>query len=433
MTVLDLTRLKATSTKSVIQNDPAQWSLNNSAFLGLAQIVRRAYEGNNLEFEFQNLKLRLSANYQDADALMDVALILLVNQQNDRALPIQKLATRIQKNYELRFGNGSDLRVLVIVTTGDLMANMPIEFLLEQTNVLLTYHFVDSETSDLKDVPTHDVAFLAIGQSSENENVLKNMHKLLESWKKPLINGRPERIRELTRSGVFQLLSSEKSIVAVPCAEYSRPQLLKCEFLIKCWQYNSSKINTPFIVRPAGTHAGKGMQKIDDLSQLDTYLAEHNEPSYYVCPFIDYRSADGFYRKQRIVFINGHPFPSHQATSTNWMVHYLNADMEQFEERRLDEASWFANFQGFADRHKTAMKALSTRISLDYFAIDCAETSDGKLLIFEVDVAMIVHALDSEVLFPYKKRAMTRLTKGFLDFLRARSKFQSPTVNHAVL
>ena len=67
----------------------------------------------------------------------------------------------------------------------------------------------------------------------------------------------------------------------------------------------------------------------------------------------------------------------------------------------------------FAVRHADAFSALHRRIGLDYFGIDCAELPDGRLLLFEADVAMIVHDLDPEELFPYKKPAMHRLFAAF--------------------
>ena len=433
MSVDDLLKSRGEPISRPLRNSTKQFLPNIWPFIGLAYITRKIYENNNLELELQDLKQRLKANYQDADALMDAAFILMANGQVEQAIPLQKLAICIRKNYKLRFGDGSDLQVLALVTPGDLMANMPIEFLLEQTNVELTYHFVDSNTPDLNDVPFHDVAFLAIGQSSENEPVLKNVQKLLDDWQRPVINGRPDKINELSRVGVVRLLASEKSIIAVPWVECSRLQLLELKFVDNPYENESCKIAFPFIVRPPGTHAGQGMQKIDNRSQLETYLANYYHASFLVCPFIDYRSTDGFFRKQRVVFIDGCPFPSHQATSKNWMVHYLNADMELFEERRRDEANWFANFKSFVARHQNAMNALPHLIGLDYFAIDCAETKDGKLLVFEVDVAMIVHALDSEVLFPYKKPAMAELSEGFLEFLKAREKPQIPAIKNAAL
>jgi len=72
----------------------------------------------------------------------------------------------------------------------------------------------------------------------------------------------------------------------------------------------------------------------------------------------------------------------------------------------------------FAARHARAFDALSRRISLDYFVIDCAELPDGRLLVFEVDVAAIVHAMDPPATFPYKQPAMRRLFTAFQDALR---------------
>jgi hypothetical protein len=75
--------------------------------------------------------------------------------------------------------------------------------------------------------------------------------------------------------------------------------------------------------------------------------------------------------------------------------------------------------QGFALRHADAFDALTGAFGLDYVGIDCAETLDGRLLVFEADVAMIVHAMDSAELYPYKKPAMAKLFAGFVDGLAA--------------
>ena len=80
-----------------------------------------------------------------------------------------------------------------------------------------------------------------------------------------------------------------------------------------------------------------------------------------------------------------------------------------------------ANFDSdFAVRHARAFDALHRRLGLDYFAIDCAELADGRLLLFEADVAMIVHSMDPESVFPYKKEAMSKLFAAFEDALTRR-------------
>ena len=75
--------------------------------------------------------------------------------------------------------------------------------------------------------------------------------------------------------------------------------------------------------------------------------------------------------------------------------------------------------EGFAARHAAAFADLTATFGLDYFGIDCAETQDGRLVVFEADVAMIVHAMDSAELYPYKKPAMAKLFEGFVAGLQA--------------
>ena len=78
-------------------------------------------------------------------------------------------------------------------------------------------------------------------------------------------------------------------------------------------------------------------------------------------------------------------------------------------------------YREFAVRHATAFQALTERLGLDYFAIDCGETKDGALLLFEADVAMIVHAMDPPEKYPYKRPAMTKLFTAFAEMLRGKA------------
>lgn len=73
--------------------------------------------------------------------------------------------------------------------------------------------------------------------------------------------------------------------------------------------------------------------------------------------------------------------------------------------------------QAFAQRHSAAFRSISQRIGMDYFGIDCSETSEGDLLIFEAGSSMVVHAMDPVDLFPYKQPVMRKLFVGFQQFL----------------
>jgi hypothetical protein len=142
---------------------------------------------------------------------------------------------------------------------------------------------------------------------------------------------------------------------------------------------------------------------------------QNNE--FFVSNYIDYRNADGLFRKYRLVLIEGRPFPCHLAISSHWMIHYLNAGMAESAEKRAEEADFMVNFSAFAARHAQALKAIQQAFGLDYLGIDCAETTNGDLLIFEVDPAMVVHAMDPVEVFPYKQAPMRQLFAAFHEML----------------
>jgi hypothetical protein len=77
-----------------------------------------------------------------------------------------------------------------------------------------------------------------------------------------------------------------------------------------------------------------------------------------------------------------------------------------------------ANFDSdFAARLAAAFKAIANRSGLEYLPIDCGETQDGKLLVFEVGTGMIVHSMDPPDLFPYKRPQIEKVFKGFQAML----------------
>jgi glutathione synthase/RimK-type ligase-like ATP-grasp enzyme len=171
-------------------------------------------------------------------------------------------------------------------------------------------------------------------------------------------------------------------------------------------------------VRPIDSHAGHDLLKVEDAGALAAYLARQPAPAFYLAPFVDYSGLDGQFRKYRIVLIDGVPYLCHLAISSHWMVHYLNAGMDESADKRAEEARAMLAFdEGFAVRHAAALADIDHRIGLPYLGIDCAETKDGKLLIFEVDNAMVVHAMDDPARYPYKQPAMARVFAAFAAML----------------
>ena len=147
------------------------------------------------------------------------------------------------------------------------------------------------------------------------------------------------------------------------------------------------------------------------------YLAAEPDPHFYLSNFIDYSGPDGQFRKLRVALIDGRPFACHMGVSSHWMIHYVNAGMYEDAAKRAEELAFMEGFAAFAARHAGALAAIHQRSQLDYVCIDCAETRDGELLIFEIDHAMVVHAMDPEDLFPYKQVHMQKVKQAFEDYL----------------
>ncbi|HTY02703.1 MAG TPA: hypothetical protein VMC81_03130, partial [Rhodocyclaceae bacterium] len=236
-------------------------------------------------------------------------------------------------------------------------------------------------------------------------------------WPKPVLN-RPDRIPRLARDRASALLDQVPGIAMPPTARVTRDALARVSDRRAAPDALVPGSAFPLIVRPLDSHAGNDLQKVDDADMLRHYLASVVEQRFFVSPFIDYRNADGLFRKYRIALIDGRPYACHMGISSHWMIHYLNAGMAESAAKRAEEEQFMLTFDdGFARRHAAALAAIHERMGLDYVCLDCAEAADGRLLIFEVDHAMIVHAMDPVDVFPYKQPQMRKLMSAFRDML----------------
>jgi hypothetical protein len=164
------------------------------------------------------------------------------------------------------------------------------------------------------------------------------------------------------------------------------------------------------IARPLGSHAGHGLERLDSDAACDAYTTQHPADRYFVSPFIDYASADGYFRKYRLVFVDGVPYPVHLAISPNWMIHYYNAPMAEHQWMRDEEAAFLEDPRGAFDAARfAALVNIGKAVGLEYFGIDCAIERDGKVLVFEADAAMLVHTSDPIDLYPYKQQFVPRI------------------------
>jgi hypothetical protein len=372
------------------------------------------FEKVDLEPQWAALAARAEADPDDAATLMDLSTMLLLTGQRDEGLALQAQALARQTAYRRPAAAAPSLTVLAIMTPGDMMANTPVDFLLADSDIELISLYVASGLRLPQPLPAHDVAILAIGESEETQALLRALAPLTPSWPAPLLNRDASKIADLTRDGVAARLDGLGGLVAPMAHRLDRAGLAAIA------QGAAAPAPFPILARPIGSHAGAGLAKLDDPAAVGAYLETHAGGAFYVSPFVDYAGPDGLFRKQRIALIGGRPFACHLAVSGHWMVHYLSAAMVESAKNRASEADFMARFDiDFAVRHGPAFEVLAQRIGLDYFAIDCAETPDGRLLVFEADNAVIVHDMDPPDLFPYKGPQMRKVFAAFRAMLQS--------------
>ncbi len=241
---------------------------------------------------------------------------------------------------------------------------------------------------------------------------------MLPSWPRPVLN-HPEQIALLSRERLHGLVKNVPSLVMPATIRVDRTTLSEIAAGRAELTAHLPDGAFPLIARPLDSHAGRGLQKIADAAALTRYLAERPERGFYISRFIDYRSPDGLFRKYRVVFVAGKPFACHMAIADQWMIYYLNAGMSESAAKKIEEERFMTGFDHeFAKRHQAALAGIADRIDLDYFGIDCAQTAEGSLLLFEADIAMIVHLMDSPTVFPYKVAQMKKLFAAFTAMLK---------------
>ena len=385
-----------------------------------AALLRAVFEGADIAALIQERLNRLHADLTDAAAYVSLSLLYQLAGQKENGLACLEAGLHYARLYNQPVP-GATLRLLLICAHGDLMANTPAELILEGLPVEVSRLYVD-QLGGLPDAaPEHDIALMAIGESEESRAALERLRGLGPLWPKPMLNDSAA-ILDLARDRLWLKLDGVAGMVIPPTVRISGGALKTVARGERALAEVLPGGAYPLIVRPVGSHAGKGLERVEDGDALAAYLESAQPEFAYVSRFIDYASADGKYRKYRIAFLDGQPILAHMAIGDHWMVHYLNAGMAESAEKRAEEAAAMAGFDaGFGARHAAVFAELQARLGLDYFAIDCAETADGTLLLFEADVSMIIHALDPEDLYPYKRPAMARLFAAFEAMLRARS------------
>jgi hypothetical protein len=389
--------------------------------IGMARLAKLAFDGGDLRPMWAELSSKLLAGTADAGEGIDLSLIGQLLGHKDAGLAIQHDILLSHRLFRLPCRSGTPrMRVLALAAATDMGSNTPIEFLLEDSAIELTVLYVIAQAELPAVLPAHDVAIVIASDSEDCRDALRKIDAVASRWPRPLLNP-PERIGNLDRDKLYRLLDGIEGLAIPATLHATRAQLSDVLRSADALANIASKLVFPLIVRPRGSHAGFGLARIDDTAALQRYLETSQAQQFFVARFVDYASEDGLFRKYRVVFVDGKPYACHMAIADRWDIWYLNAGMAADANKRLEEATFITTFDiGFGRRHRAALSAMAARVGLDYFIVDCAETKDGSLLIFEADNTAVVHNMDPPDIFPYKPPQMRAIFSAFATMLERR-------------
>ena len=326
-----------------------------------------------------------------------------------RAYQLQRVFT------EGAFGN--EQRRILILGVGKGTGNVPIDALLSRKTTSRIRYAIDyAEEAEDESLPPYDLVFNGIGDPDIAAPLAARLARFSARCERPMLN-RPEAIGRTHRDKTSALLSPVDDVVVPGCVRIdARPTNAKD----LASQIARSGISFPLLMRPLATHGGENLKLHASAASLWHAIADLDAPCY-LSSYCDFRSADGYYRKYRVIYVDREPYPYHLAISSRWMVHYFSAGMIESPWKLDEECRFLADpFAMLGKRASDAISAIGRELDLDYGGVDFALTPAGKVLVFEANATMLTHREARLGPLAHKNPYIDRIIEAFERMMQAR-------------
>jgi tetratricopeptide (TPR) repeat protein len=371
------------------------------------QLGKTCFELNEVEAALECFQQAVALNPRDADSIYWIGGIKQRHGDTGAAQAAYAEAARIQPLIKRPAAKSpADFRVLALYAP--FAGNTPTEYLFKdpayETATLALFAGREYDAEALR--PDVEVVVNLISDADQAENLLPLAADLAGRLGKPTVN-HPSKIQRTTRDAVADLLAG------IPGSRI--PKALRHKAGTDCSVaalQAALGYSYPVLARPVGTHGGDDFEKIEAPAELAAFLGQDPDIDHYLIEYIDYRSADDFFRKYRFIFVDDQILPYHLAISSDWKVHHVNTDMANQKWMQEEEEAFLNDPAAvFNAGHYQVLQAIRQRIGLEYFGIDCGLDRSGHLVVFEVNASMLVHERNDD--FPYKAPFVLRIKLAF--------------------
>lgn len=294
--------------------------------------------------------------------------------------------------------------VLLAMAPG--VANTPTDYLVGKSNY--DAHFLclmPGIDYDFDLLRKHaDVVVNLVSDADQGRDTLPLARDFVERLGRPVIN-HPDKISPTDRAAVAAALTGIPGCCVPHIAHVTQARLLNDPSCIDAF-------GLPVLLRVAGKHGGDDFELIKEKADIPAFITASPAEDYYAIEYIDFSSADGYFRKYRFIYANDEVLPYHLAIGNGWKVHHYTTDMDKHVWMQEEEETFLRTpWSVFSPANLATLQAIRQAIGLDYFGIDCAIDRNGDVVAFEVNASMLVH--DDNAQFPYKNPYVTVIKRAF--------------------
>jgi hypothetical protein len=254
-------------------------------------------------------------------------------------------------------------------------------------------------------LPPHDVAINAIGDADRSHRALAIAAGFVDRLVQPVLNP-PERVVQTGRVANAQRLRGIAGVRTARVASFAREHWLDAGAVA---MLQAAGFTFPLLVRSPGYHTGNHFELVAAPEDLGAAVAALPGEELLAIEYLDTRLSDGSFRKYRVMYIGGEPFPIHAAVSRAWKVHYFSADMAESSAARAIDAAFLSDLHGTIGAPALeALGRVAAVLGLDYGGIDFALDASGNVVVYEANATMVILPPTADDKWDYRRGPIRR-------------------------
>lgn len=240
----------------------------------------------------------------------------------------------------------------------------------------------------------------------------------------PVIN-RPEHVAPMTRDWLARNFLGIADLIVPPARRIKAARVQPEELAAAI---DESGLRYPLLLRPAGSHTGRGLVKVERSDALQEALKTLIGRDVYATEFVDFRSRDGFYRKYRCFRIGHRIIQHHVSIGTHWLVNAAarEATNKVHDWAKNEEIRWIRDGRIYDGNHRPAaldffIDAVKDSAGIDFFGVDFSILPDGRVIIFEANPCMRSYDVDWDRDYPQVREALSAMQAAFAKLIEAKT------------